>query len=75
MHRNNCRYVTSVLAIAAVAFAVPAQVFAGPTKIDALKMEVKPAKERGPKDKITTTCVEGTADYDIDQCYKDIKDK
>jgi len=31
--------------------------------------------QRGPKDKITTTCVEGTADYDIDQCYKDIKDK
>ena len=37
-------------------------------------MEVKPAKERGPKDKITTTCVPGTADYDIDQCYEDIKD-
>ena len=76
MLRNHCRRnVATVLAIATVAFALPAQAFEGPAKVDALKMEVKPAKERGPKDKITTTCVPGTADYDPDQCYKDIKDK
>jgi hypothetical protein len=76
MPRNFCRrHVTTVLTLVAVAFGVPAPAFAGPTKIDGIKMEVKPAKERGPKDKITTTCVEGTADYNIDQCYKDIKDK
>jgi hypothetical protein len=71
---NHCRNVTAVLAIAAVAFAFPAQAFEGLAKVDALKMETKLAKERGPKDKITTTCVPGTADYDIDQCYEDIKD-
>jgi len=75
MLRNHCRRnVATVLTIAAVAFALPAQAFADPVKVDALKMEVKPAKERGPKDKITTSCVPGTADYDIDQCYEDIKD-
>jgi len=58
-----------------MAFALPANAFAGPATLDAMKVEVKPAKDRGPKDKITTTCVEGTADYNIDQCYKDIKDK
>jgi hypothetical protein len=76
MSRNQCRRnVGPVLAVAFMAFALPANAFAGPATLDAMKVEVKPAKERGPKDKITTTCVEGTADYNIDQCYKDIKDK
>lgn len=75
MLRNHCRRnIGSVLAMAAVALALPAPAFAGPAKVDSMKAEVKFAKERAAKDKITTTCAPGTADYDIDQCYEDIKD-
>jgi hypothetical protein len=66
----SCRNIATALAVAAMAFAVPMQTFAG----QSYTATVKPTKERGPKDKITTTCVPGTADYDIDQCYEDIKD-
>jgi hypothetical protein len=68
------RNVAFVLAIGTVALAFPPHAFAGPAKVDTMKLDAKPAKERVPKDKITTTCVPGTADYDPDQCYKDIKD-
>jgi hypothetical protein len=65
--------VAIVLAVAVVALAMPSQIFAGESA--SYTTPVKPAKERAPKDKITTTCVPGTDDYNIDQCYKDIKGK
>jgi hypothetical protein len=68
------RNVAAVLTIAALAFALPAEALAGQAATNALKTTVEPAKRRPPDDIITTTCVPGTPDYDIDKCYEDIKD-
>jgi hypothetical protein len=74
--RINTRFSLAAIAtIVVMTIALPAETFAGPAVGDAVKTTVKPTKERGPQDKITTTCAPGTPDYDPDQCYKDIKDK
>ena len=43
---SRIRNVATILTVATVAFYLPAQTFAGPAKVDALKMDVKPVKGR-----------------------------
>jgi hypothetical protein len=74
--RINTRFkLAAVATIVVMTIALPGATLAGPVVGDAVKTTAKLTKERGPKDKITTTCAPGTPDYDPDQCYKDIKDK
>jgi hypothetical protein len=59
--KREVRVVLATIVAAAVGLSSPAA-FAGPKK-----------QKRATNDKITTECVPGSADYDIDKCYKSIK--
>lgn len=74
LKNSDRRNVAAVLTVAAVAFALPAEVLAGHAATNTMKTTVQPSKRRPPDDIIATTCVPGTPDYDIDKCYEDIKD-
>jgi hypothetical protein len=75
------KFIGAFSLIAFICSATPGAVFAEQSKVAPPIKKAKSYKaptngnSQARKDKITTTCAPGTKDYDIDQCYKDIKDK